>query len=90
MQGKLLTTKLGLAGSMDAMLFMFDMVSYETVNDIPWPEGDEVLSEEACAAIQSLLTMNPDKRPRAIAASHFHLDFMKCQFVKIIMVLHYN
>ncbi|GAB1602715.1 serine/threonine-protein kinase greatwall [Argonauta hians] len=34
--------------------------------DIPWPEGEEVLSEEACAAIQSLLTMNPDERPRTI------------------------
>eukprot|EP00106_Octopus_bimaculoides_P000902 XP_014768344.1 PREDICTED: serine/threonine-protein kinase greatwall-like [Octopus bimaculoides] len=41
--------------------------------DIPWPEGDEVLSEEACAAIQSLLTMNPDKRPRAIGVKNMKI-----------------
>lgn len=33
--------------------------------DIPWPEGNEVLSENSCSAIEALLNMDPLKRPRA-------------------------
>ncbi|KAE8743965.1 serine/threonine-protein kinase-like, partial [Frankliniella occidentalis] len=31
--------------------------------DIPWPEGDELLSPEAVSAIEAILTLDPFKRP---------------------------
>ncbi|KAK3913792.1 Serine/threonine-protein kinase greatwall [Frankliniella fusca] len=31
--------------------------------DIPWPEGDELLSPEAVSAIESILTLDPVQRP---------------------------
>lgn len=31
--------------------------------DIPWPEGDEVLSPAAIEAIDALLTLDPSQRP---------------------------
>ena len=33
--------------------------------DIPWPEGDEALSGCAREAVEALLTMEPDGRPKA-------------------------
>lgn len=31
--------------------------------DIPWPDGEEAMSEDAQEAINSLLTMDPSDRP---------------------------
>lgn len=35
------------------------------VSDIEWPQGDEALSDEAVAAVESLLTTDPKLRPTA-------------------------
>lgn len=31
--------------------------------DIPWPEGEELLSHEAVTAIETILTVDPSTRP---------------------------
>ena len=33
--------------------------------ELLWPEGDEALSEQSVSAIEQLLTVNPEQRPRA-------------------------
>ncbi|KAK3102989.1 hypothetical protein FSP39_015560 [Pinctada imbricata] len=44
------------------------------LTDIPWPDEDEeALSEQACNAIQKLLTMDPDNRPGSREVRH--MDF---------------
>ncbi|XP_013390456.1 serine/threonine-protein kinase greatwall-like [Lingula anatina] len=43
-----------------------DLVFENILNrDIPWPEEEEALSENAHAAIDALLNTDPDKRPKA-------------------------
>lgn len=39
-------------------------------SDIPWPEGDEAISEACKEAIDSLLTIDPNQRPGARGESN--------------------